>query len=147
MKKIFMVLVACGAMAATLNSCNDAEANKKAEEADNVLVQEQVTAKVTELTDAATAACDAAVLTEAQAEVTRLAEEAAKTPGKKPVVKAKPKPVVKKEEPKKPETVGNGKPKIGGDKDPNTVGDGKPKMGGDQKPNTVGSGKPKMGGN
>jgi rRNA maturation endonuclease Nob1 len=101
MKKIFIVLVACGTMAATLNSCNDAEATKKQQEAENVLIEEQATAKVTELTDAAKAECDATVLTAAQAEVTRLAEEAAKTPGKKPVAKPKAKPVVKKEEPKK----------------------------------------------
>ncbi|MBS1643782.1 MAG: hypothetical protein JST36_01980 [Bacteroidetes bacterium] len=47
---------------------------------------------------------------------------------------------------KKPETVGNGKPKMGGHSDANTVGNGKPKMGGAQNPNTVGNGKPRMGG-
>lgn len=46
---------------------------------------------------------------------------------------------------KKPETIGNGKPKMGGSQDPNTIGNGKPKMGGSQEPNTIGNGKPKMG--
>lgn len=45
----------------------------------------------------------------------------------------------------KPETIGNGKPKIGTPTDPNTVGNGKPKIGDKPQEGTVGNGKPKIG--
>lgn len=45
-------------------------------------------------------------------------------------------------------TVGNGKPAMGGDNKAGSVGNGKPAMGADnQKSNTTGNGKPKMGDN
>lgn len=79
------------------------------------------------------------------------AKAATKTPAKvsKPVAK---KPVTTKPAAKKPETVGSGKPKLGGESSGNTVGQGKPKLGGEQpaakggESNTVGQGKPKLGG-
>ena len=70
----------------------------------------------------------------------------------KKVVTKKPaaKPVVKK-----PETIGSGKPKLGGNTSSTTVGQGKPKLGETTPPgkdgkeadkSTIGQGKPKLGG-
>ncbi|HMX83251.1 MAG TPA: hypothetical protein PKN57_04285 [Saprospiraceae bacterium] len=78
------------------------------------------------------------------------AKAAAKTPGKvsKPAAK---KPAAKPAAPKK-ETVGQGKPKLGGQSSSTTVGQGKPKLGGEQpaakgaEGSTIGQGKPKLGG-
>jgi hypothetical protein len=146
MKKIFLVLGVCGAMAATLSSCNNAAETEKLTNEQNAKIQSLVDEKLTALEGEVAAECDAEVLAAATAEYDALVAAAAKG-GKKVAVKpvAKPKPVEAKKEEPKPTTVGNGKPNMNGDKGDGKVGSGKPNMdGGTGTPNTVGSGKPKM---
>jgi len=69
----------------------------------------------------------------------------AKKPAKAPAAGTVSGTVEVADKPVEKETVGNGKPKMGGSSDPNTVGSGKPKMGGNTNSDEVGSGKPKMG--
>ena len=142
MKKIFMIFVAGAALA--LSSCNNAEEVKKQTEEQDAKITALVDEKLAGLQTQVDEECAALVADSATAAYeTWYAAEGKKKGAPKPAAKPKPAAPV---EPKK-ETVGDGKPKIGGDGNPNTVGDGKPKMGGDGKTNTVGSGKPKMGGN
>lgn len=128
-----------------------------------------ITAKVTEMVDARKAEmqamCNQSLMTEANAAADRIlvadANKPARTvaapapapaPRRAAAPKATPKPKATPApapEPKK-QTVGNGKPKMGGSAS-GTVGNGKPKMGGSSNAaegaeKTIGSGKPKMGG-
>jgi len=145
MKKLFMIFVAGVALA--LSSCNNAEEVKKQTEEQEAKIQSLVDEKLAGLQAQVDEECAAKVEEAAAAAYeTWYATEGKKKGATKPAP-PKPKPTTPvKEEPKK-ETIGDGKPKIGGDGNANTVGDGKPKMGGDGSSNTVGSGKPKMGGN
>ncbi|MDB5284196.1 MAG: hypothetical protein JWO06_3271 [Bacteroidota bacterium] len=147
MKKIFMVLSATCTLTAALilGSCgNDADVQKQTDE-QNAKIQAAVDSKLSGLSDQVNKECAATVdsLSIVQFEAWKEEEKGQHHGGTKP----KPKPTPKKEEPK-PQTVGNGKPKMGGENgDPNTIGNGKPKMGGSTgSTGTVGNGKPKMGG-
>jgi|GEM_PF-6251125 hypothetical protein len=107
MKKIFLVLGVCGAMAATLSSCNNAAETEKLTNEQNAKLQSLVDEKLTALEAEVAAECDAEVLTVATAQFDSLvavATAAASKGGKKPAAKPAPKPVVaKKEEPKDPQ--------------------------------------------
>jgi len=105
MKKIFLVLGVCGAMAATLSSCNNAAETEKLTNEQNAKIQSLVDEKLTALEAEVAAECDAEVLTAATAQYDSLVLAAAATTkgGKKPVAKPAPKPVAKKEEPKDPQ--------------------------------------------
>ena len=98
-KKIFLVLGVCGAMAATISSCNNAAETEKLTNEQNAKIQSLVDERLTALETEVAAECDAEVLTIATAQYDSLVAEAATTKGgKKPAAK----PVAKKkEEPKK----------------------------------------------
>lgn len=142
MKKTFLKISAFATIGLVLASCNNEEANKKLQEADDLAVQELVNAKELELDAAVWAECDAKVLVAAEEAVAANAKKG-KAVAKKPATKPAPVAETPKEEPKP--TIGAGKPAMG-NASSTTVGDGKPKMGAGTS-TTVGSGKPKMGGN
>lgn len=107
MKSIFVRFTTLVTIGLVMASCNNEEANKKAQEADEAAIQALVDAKAQAIDEEVSAACDAKVLQAAQDTVAALAASASKTPTKAPVAakpKAKPapaKPAPVKEEPKK----------------------------------------------
>ncbi|MEZ5046177.1 MAG: hypothetical protein R2831_04225 [Chitinophagaceae bacterium] len=119
----------------------------------------QVEAKVQSVKDQLKADCDARLLQAAQAKADSIAAKTARKAAPAPV--AAPKAVPQKPKatpppkatpaPPKPQTIGNGKPKMGSQSS-TTVGSGKPKMGatkdasGKVDDTKIGNGKPKMGG-
>ena len=141
MKKVFMKISAGTtlAVAIALASCNNAEQVKKQVDEQNAKIQTLVDEKLNGLQEQVNTECAAKVDSAANVVFAAYQEElaaAAKKGGKKPVVK--PKPVVKKEEPKKP-AVGDGK--IGKESDkPTKLGEGK--LGTEEnKPKKMGEGK------
>ncbi len=119
----------------------------------------QVEAKVNAATEQLNADCNTRIMQAAQMQADSIiAKTSAKKAAPKPVAApAPPKPKTVKTPPPPPPappkpTIGNGKPKMGGNSNPNEVGNGKPKMGGtkDEKGKVdetkIGNGKPKMGG-
>ncbi len=101
-KKIFLVLGVCGAMAATLSSCNNAAETEKLTNEQNAKIQSLVDEKLTALEGEVATECDAEVLTAATIEYDALVLAATKG-GKKPAAKPTAKPTAKKEEPKDPQ--------------------------------------------
>lgn len=129
-------------------ACNNAPVGPTQAELDT-----QVEAKVKAATDQLASDCNARIMQAAQLQADSMFAKLGNKPAPvttKPKTTTKPTPPPVKQTP--PPTVGNGKPKMGGNTDPNTVGAGKPKMGGTKTEEgkvddtKVGNGKPKMGG-
>lgn len=138
-----------GAAIVSLAACKqEAKAPTEAE------IDKLVNEKVEKAKQDMQTSCDEMIMAMANAKADSILGVALNKPATRTVV-AKPKkvtptkktPVVKEKE---PETVGNGKPKMGGSKAAGTVGNGKPKMGAASESGstkkTIGGGKPKMGG-
>lgn len=146
MKKNKHILI-IGVALISLAACQN-EAKQPTDAEIDALVEQ----KVAEVKNNLQQECDNSIMTMAAAKADSILVAEANKPARVITAPA-PKPTTTKKatqptpEPKK-ETIGNGKPKMGGG-NANTVGDGKPKMGGNtdntQSGTTIGGGKPKMG--
>lgn len=90
MKSTFIKLSAFATIGLVLASCNNEEANKKAQEADALAVQALVESKNLELDSAVWAECDAKVLVAAEEAVANAKKSTSKPTAKKPAVKPSP---------------------------------------------------------